>query len=108
MPYLWLALAILFEVMGTSALKLSDGFSRLLPVFVTFVGYGASFYLLSLCLQSLGVGFVYAVWAGVGMVLIAIVGVVFFADQVDWQGLAGMALIIAGVVVLSGFSRMGG
>jgi small multidrug resistance pump len=103
----YLAMAVLSEVIGTTALKLSNGFQKPLPATVTVVGYAMAFYLLSLCLKTLGVGFSYAVWAGVGIVLIAIIGVVFFGEKVDIPGLAGMGLIVAGVMVLSLYSEMG-
>lgn len=107
-PYIYLALAILTEVVGTSALKLSDGFTRALPSAFTVFGYASSFYLMSLSLKSLQVGFTYAVWSGVGMVLIASIGVIFLGEAVDMMGLVGLGLIIAGVIVVSGFSKMGG
>lgn len=107
-PYVYLALAILTEVIGTSALKFSDGFTRVLPSAITVLGYGSSFYLMSLSLKTLQVGFTYAVWSGVGMVLIASIGVIFMGEAVDVAGLVGLSLIIIGVIIVSGFSKMGG
>lgn len=108
MPFFYLAIAILAEVSGTTALKLSDGFTRLGPSAVTVIGYGISFYFLALCLRSLSVGFAYAVWAGAGIALISLVGVVAFGERVDAAGITGLGLIVAGIVVLKGFSGMGG
>ena len=107
MAYVLLAFAIVFEVTATTSLKLSDGFTRVVPSAVTVLGYGVSFYLLSICLKTLNVGFVYAVWAGAGIALIALIGVVALGERVDGPGLLGLGLIIAGIVVLNVFSRMG-
>ena len=108
MAYVFLTIAILCEVAGTTALKLSDGFSKLGPSVVTVLGYAAAFYLLSLCLKDLSVGFTYAVWAGVGIVLVALIGVTFLGEKADVAGFVGIGLIVAGVVVLNGFSDMAG
>ncbi|MCG8511602.1 MAG: multidrug efflux SMR transporter [Rhodospirillales bacterium] len=108
MPFFYLAIAILAEVSGTTALKLSDGFTRLGPSAVTVIGYGISFYFLALCLRSLSVGFAYAVWAGAGIALITLVGVFAFGERLDAAGIAGLALIVAGIVVLKGFSGISG
>lgn len=100
--------AILAEVIGTTALKASNGFTRLGPVLLVVAGYGLAFFLMSLTLRSLSVGFVYAVWSGVGIVLVTAAGAVLFGEKVDLPGALGMALIVAGVVVLNVFSRMSG
>jgi small multidrug resistance pump len=100
-PYLLLGAAILSEVIGTVSLKLSAGFSKLLPSVVVLVGYGAAFYLLSITLEELPVGLVYATWAALGIVGIAAIGVVGFDEQLDAAGLVGIGLIIAGVYVLN-------
>ncbi|MBF0368392.1 MAG: multidrug efflux SMR transporter [Magnetococcales bacterium] len=105
--YLYLALAILSEVAGTIALKFSNGFQKLLPSSITVVGYALAFYLLSLSLKTLGVGFTYAVWAGIGIVLISIAGVFVFGEKVDLGGIIGLGLIVAGVVILNLYSGMG-
>ncbi len=99
-PYALLGLAIVSEVVGTSALKLSDGFTRLVPSATVVIGYSVSFWLLSITLKALPVGFVYAVWSGVGVAAIALIGVVWFGENLSWAGVAGIALIIAGVTVL--------
>ena len=103
--YLYLAIAIVAEVAGTSALKASKGFSRPLPSLVVVAGYGVAFYCLSLCLKSgLSIGVAYAIWSGVGIVLIATVGAVVYREKPDLPAVVGFALIVAGVVVLNLFS----
>ena len=103
--YLLLGLAILAEVLGTSALKASDGFTRLVPSLVTAVAYMVSFYLLSLTLRTLPIGIAYAIWSGVGIVLISLIGLFAFRQKLDLPALIGIALICAGVVVINVFSR---
>lgn len=95
-----LALAIIAEVMGTVALQLSDGFRRLVPAAVVVVGYGISFWLLALTLQRLEIGVTYAIWAGVGTALVAIIGAVFLGEPVNGAKVVGVILVIAGVVSL--------
>ena len=105
MSYLYLALAIVAEVVATTFLKLSDGFSKPLPSAVTVIGYAIAFYFLSLMtLRSLPTGLVYAVWSGVGVVLIATIAWVFQSQKLDTPALCGMALIVSGVVVINLFS----
>jgi len=106
MGYWYLIIAIIAEVLATSALKQSDGFSRLLPSLVVVVAYGASFYFLSLVLRTIPVGVAYAVWAGLGIVLITIVGAVLYDQKMDMPAVLGIGLIISGVVVLRLFSSM--
>lgn len=103
----WLALvlAIIAEVIGTSALKASDGFSRLWPSLIVVAGYGAAFYLLAMTLKHIPVGITYAVWSGTGTVLITLIGVWVFRQKMDLAGVIGIALIIAGVLVLNLFSH---
>ncbi len=103
-PYILLLLAILSEVVGTSALRASQGFSRLAPSALVVVGYAVSFYIVSLTLKTLPLGLVYAVWSGLGTALIVGVGVVVFGEGLDAARVAGIALIIGGVVVLNAFS----
>ena len=104
-PWLTLAIAIVAEVIGTTALKASDGFTRLWPSAVVVVGYGVSFYCMSLVLRSIPVGITYAVWSGLGIVLISLVAFAVYGQRIDLAGLIGMGLIIAGVLVLNLFSR---
>lgn len=105
--YVYLLLAIVGEVIGTSALKASEGFSRLGPSVLVVVGYGVAFYFLSLTLRSIPVGIAYALWSGAGVALITLVGWVAFGQKLDGPGLLGIALIVAGVVVLNVFSKAG-
>lgn len=103
--WLFLAIAIIAEVIGTSALKASEGFSRLWPSLLVVLGYGVAFYFLSLTLRAIPVGIAYAVWSGVGVVLIAAIGWLFFGQRLDAPAVLGMALIVSGVVVLNVFSK---
>lgn len=104
-PYLALALAIVSELAGTTALKYSDGFENPLPSAVVVVGYLGAFYLLSLSLRELDLGLVYATWAAVGIVGSVVAGVALFDESVDVAGLVGIGLVVAGVVVLNVFSE---
>ena len=99
-PYALLGLAIFAEVIGTSALKVSEGMSKLGPVVLVVVGYGLSFWLLSLTLLSMPVGLVYAIWSGVGIAAIALIGQFMFGETLTLGSMLGMGLIIAGIVVL--------
>ena len=106
--YLYLALAILAEVTATSALAASAQFTRLLPSLVVVVGYGVAFWLLSLTLKTMPVGIVYAIWSGMGIVAIAVIGRLAFGQRLDAPAILGIALIVAGVLVinlLSGSTR---
>lgn len=105
-PYGLLAIAIVAEVIATSALRASEGFTRIVPALVVLLGYGISFYCLSLTLKSLPVGIVYAIWSGVGIVLITLVAIVMYRQIPDLAAVAGLSLIVAGVVVLNLFSKM--
>ena len=105
-PYVVLGTAILAEVVGTTSLKLSQGFSRPLPSLGVLVGYGAAFYFLSFALEDLPVGVVYGTWAALGIVAIAAIGVVAFDEPVDLAGVVGIGLIIAGVYCLNVVSGM--
>jgi small multidrug resistance pump len=104
-PWILLGLAIAAEVVGTSALKASEGFSKLWPSAIVMVSYGAAFYLLSLTLRTIPVGVAYAVWSGVGVVLIALIGWLVFGQKLDAAGMLGMGLIVAGVLVLNLLSK---
>jgi small multidrug resistance pump len=105
MHYLYLALAILAEVCGTSFMKASQGFTRPLPSIVTIVSYALAFYLLSLTLRMLPTGIAYAIWSGVGIVLIAAIAWLFQGQKLDAPALLGIGLIIAGVAVMNLFSK---
>lgn len=103
----WLLLggAIVAEVIATSALKSSDGFTRMAPALLVLLGYGLAFWLLSLTLRSIPVGVAYAIWSGLGTVLIALAGWWLHGQRLDAAALAGMALIVAGVLVMNLLSR---
>lgn len=103
--WIYLGIAIVSEVIGTSALNASAGFSRLWPSLVVVAGYAVAFYCLSLALKSIPVGIAYAIWSGVGVALIALVGWAIFGQALDAPAVIGIALIVAGVVVLNVFSR---
>ncbi|MEM5292771.1 multidrug efflux SMR transporter [Burkholderia sp. JPY481] len=105
-PYALLAIAIVAEVIATSAMRASDGFSRLLPSIVVVLGYGIAFYCLSLTLRSIPVGIVYAIWSGAGIVLITLVALVLYRQVPDVPAIIGLGLIVAGVAVLNLFSKM--
>lgn len=100
-----LGLAIVAEVIGTTALKASESFTRLVPSLIVVVGYGVAFYCLSVVLKSVPVGIAYAIWSGLGIVLITAVAWLLYGQRIDLAGLIGMGLIIAGVVVLNVFSK---
>ena len=105
MKWVYLLLAIVSEVVATSALKSSESFSRLWPSVLTVVGYGVAFYLLSLTLREMPVGIAYAVWSGVGIVLVSLAAVVLFGQKLDLPALIGMGLIVAGVIVINVCSK---
>lgn len=104
MAYVFLTIAIVAEVIGTSALNAAAGFTRPAPTAVVVVGYGIAFYCLSLALRTLPVAIAYAIWSGVGIALITVVGWVFFKQRLDAAALAGLSLIVAGVLVIQLFS----
>jgi small multidrug resistance pump len=103
--YLYLAVAIVSEVIATSALKASDGFSKFIPSVIVVIGYGIAFYCLSVVLRTMPVGIAYAIWSGLGVVLIALVGLLFYQQKLDGPALLGICLIISGVVVINVFSN---
>ena len=105
--FIFLFVAIVCEVIATSSLKASDQFTKLIPSILTIIGYIAAFYFLSLTLKTIPVGIAYAIWSGVGIVLVTLVAAILYKQQPDWAAIAGMALIIAGVVVINVFSKMG-
>jgi small multidrug resistance pump len=104
MNWLYLAIAILSEVVATSALKASAGFTRLYPSLLVVGGYALAFYFLSLTLRVIPVGIAYAIWSGVGVVLVCLLGWLVYGQKLDIAAGIGIALIVAGVVVLNAFS----
>jgi len=105
MKYVFLLIAIVSEVIATSALKASDQFSRFWPSVLVVLGYASAFYFLSLTLKVLNMGIAYAIWSGVGIVLISIAGVVLYKQKLDLPAILGMTLIVAGVLVINLFSK---
>lgn len=103
--YAILALAIIGEVIATTAMKASEGFTRVGPSIVVVLGYGAAFFFLSQVLDRIPVGIAYAVWAGGGIVLVALLAWIVYGQQPDLAGFVGMALIVAGVIILNTLSK---
>lgn len=105
MAWIYLSIAIVAEVIATSFLRASDGFTKLLPSLAVVAGYVTAFFFLSLTLKEIPVGVAYAVWSGAGVTLIAAIGWIFLGQKLDAAAIAGMGLIVAGVVVLNLFSK---
>lgn len=105
MNWLYLVIAIVSEVVATSALKASAGFTRLIPSLLVAVGYGLAFYFLSLTLRTIPVGIAYAIWSGIGVVLVCLIGWLVYGQKLDSAAVAGIGLIVAGVLVLNVFSK---
>lgn len=108
MHWLYLAIAITGEVIGTSALKASESFTRIGPSLIVVVGYSVSFYFLAVVLRTIPVGVAYAVWAGAGVAAITVIGWVVFGQKLDTAAIVGIGLIVAGVVVLNTLSNTTG
>jgi len=106
MSYAYLAAAIIAEVIGTSALKASAGFTRLVPTLIVLAGFAAAFFFLSLALRTIPVGIAYAIWGGIGLVLIVTISAVLFREIPDPPALVGFALIAAGIAVINLSSGM--
>ena len=105
MHYVYLILAVVAETIGTSALQASQQFTRLWPTLLMLSSYGLAFYLLSRTLLVMPVGIVYAIWSGLGIVCIALIGWVLFRQSLDWAAVAGIGLIVAGIVIIQAFSQ---
>ena len=105
MAYLYLVLAVGFEVIGTAALQASEQFTKPKPLVLTAIGYAAAFYFLSMVLRTMPVGIAYAIWSGFGVILITLVGLVWFGQRLDLPAVIGLALIVAGVAVINLFSK---
>lgn len=103
--WIFLTVAIVSEVFATASLSASHGFTRLIPSALAVVGYVVAFYFLSLTLKVIPVGVAYAIWAGLGIVLVALVGWLRFGQKLDLPAMAGMAMIVAGVVIMNFFSK---
>lgn len=103
--YAWLAIAIVCEVIATTALKASDGFSKTLPSIISAAGYSVAFYALSHSMKTVPVGIGYAIWSGIGIVLITLLAWVIFKQKLDLPAVVGMAMILAGVLVINLYSK---
>jgi len=106
--YIYLLTAVVFETIGTSALQASEQFTRTRPLLLTIACYAATFYFLSMALRGMPVGVAYAIWSGCGIVLISLIGWVFYRQNLDWPAIAGITLILAGVVLINLFSETAG
>ncbi|MEH6542539.1 MAG: multidrug efflux SMR transporter [Porticoccaceae bacterium] len=105
MAYLYLAIAIIAEVIATSALKASEEFTKLIPSTIVVVGFLVALYFMTLVLRSIPVGITYAIWSGLGIVLVGIVSFILYKEIPDTPAIIGMGLIILGVVVINVFSK---
>ena len=106
LAYLFLSIAIISEIIGTMALKSSDGFKRFWPSLIVISGYGLATYMLSLVLRTIPIGIAYAIWAGIGIALISIVSIFLFDQKLDLPAVVGIGLIIAGVATINLFSKV--
>lgn len=103
--FIFLTIAIIGEVIATTALKLSDGFTKVIPSILVAVGYGVAFYFLSLSLKTISIGVAYAIWSGAGIVLTIAVGVFLWRESLDIARIIGSTLIISGILILNLFSK---
>ena len=108
MKYLFLGLAIALEVIGSSFLAKSNGFTKLVPSIITVIAFSACFYFFSQALKSIPLGIAYAIWAGLGIVLTALVSVFIFKQKLDFPAILGLVLIVSGVLVINLFSKSAG
>ena len=106
--YLYLTIAIIFEVIATSSMKALDGFNKPLPLLLVVIGYPVSLLLLSVVVKTVPIGIAYAIWSGMGIVLVSIAGLFLYQQKLDLPALLGMGLIVAGVVVMQVFSNTAG
>ncbi|ENV48834.1 DMT family transporter [Acinetobacter brisouii] len=105
MAFLYLLIAILAEVIATSAMKASDGFSQLLPSGITILGYAFAIYFLSLTMKSIPIGITYALWSGAGIILVSLVGFFYYKQHLDVAAVIGLAFMIAGIMIINLFSK---
>ncbi|AWK14346.1 SMR family transporter [Candidatus Fukatsuia symbiotica] len=106
--FIWLAMAIVAEVVATTMLKASEGFTRLIPSIFVVLGYGIAFWGLSQVVKTIPLGIAYAIWSGLGVVLISVAAVFLYQQKLDWAAMLGMTLIISGVLVISLLSKTTG
>ena len=97
--------AVLSEVIATTSLKFSEGFTKLVPSIIVVVGYGLSFYLLSMTLKVMPIGIAYALWSGIGITLTVLLGKIIWNESLDWARITGIILIITGILVINLFSK---
>jgi small multidrug resistance pump len=107
LTYVYLVFAVICEVIGTSTLKATQGFTQPIPTIVTLCAYFVAFYVLSLTLDTIPVGIAYAIWAGIGVVLVPLIGWYFYDQALDWPAIAGITLILVGVLLINLFSEAG-
>ncbi|MDD5393059.1 MAG: multidrug efflux SMR transporter [Thiothrix sp.] len=105
MSYLYLAFAIIAEVIATSSLRATEEFTKPIPTLIMVAGYGLAFYFMTLALRTLPLGFTYAVWSGLGIILISIIGIIFYDERLDLAATLGMTMIIIGVLIIHLFSK---
>ncbi len=105
MGFVYLSLAIVAEVVATSALKASEEFTKPWPTVLVIAGYAFAFYMLSFAFRTIPMGIAYAIWSGVGIALISIVGIIIFQQSLDWPAVTGIAMIVAGVAIINLYSR---
>ena len=103
--FIFLGLAIIFEIIATSALKKSEELTKLIPSIITVIGYCGAFYFLSFAIRTIPVGVAYAIWSGAGIVLISTVGWIFFKQHLDLAAIIGLGLMLAGIIVINVFSN---
>ncbi|HIE0147212.1 TPA: multidrug efflux SMR transporter SsmE [Serratia marcescens] len=103
--FMYLTMAIVAEVIATTMLKASEGFTRLWPSLLVVLGYGVAFWVLSMVVKSMPLGIVYAIWSGMGIVLVSVAAVFVYQQKLDWPAIVGMGLIIAGVLVINLLSK---
>lgn len=105
MAFLYLLIAIVAEVIATSAMKASDGFSQLIPSAVTILGYAFAIYFLSLTMKSIPIGITYALWSGAGIILVSLVGFFYYKQHLDVAAVVGLAFMIVGILIINLFSK---
>lgn len=103
--YVYLLIAIAFEIIGTTALKTSEQFSKLLPSVLVVIGYGTAFYFLSMVMKKMDVGIAYAIWSALGIVILTVIGAVWFKQKPDLPAIIGLSLIVIGVIIINVFSK---
>ena len=104
-PYIYLFVAVLLEVIGTTALKSTENFTKLIPTFVMIISYGIAFYFLCLVMKFLPVGVTYAIWSGLGIVLISVISAFYYKEWLDLPAIIGLIFIIVGICIIQLYSK---